>query len=180
MCSKGRKERVLPLWAQTTALLRTLLEERHVDLRTSTPVFVNMRGRPLTRWGVRYILRKYAKAAAAAGSTLAHKRVHPHTIRHTSACHMLQAGVDPNVIRDVMGHSSSATTWRYARINLDMKRQAIEACTPEAVRPSSPVPVWHQEQGLIEQLEAIGRQNAYVATNGNSLDQTGAPRKDSP
>ena len=177
---KGRKKRVLPLWAQTTALLRALLEERRVDPRASTPVFVNMRGRSLTRWGVRYILGKYAKAAAAAGSTLAHKRVHPHTLRHTSACHMLQAGVDPNAIRDVLGHSSSATTWRYARINMEMKRKAIEACTPEAARPRSPVPVWHQEQGLIEQLEAIGRQNAYVVTNGNSLERTGPSRKDFP
>jgi site-specific recombinase XerD len=166
LCGKGRKTRVLPLWVQTSALLRALLEERRVDPWAPTPVFVNMRGQPLTRWGVRYILQKYAKAAAAAGSTLAHKRVHPHTLRHTSACHMLQAGVDPNAIRDVLGHSSSATTWRYARLNMEMKRKAIEACAPETARPSSPVPVWRQDQGLIEQLEAIGRQNAYVATKG--------------
>jgi site-specific recombinase XerD len=171
---KGRKERVLPLWTQTAGLLRSLLQERNVDPRSPAGVFVNMRGMPLTRWGVRYILAKRVKAAAAAGSTVGNKRVHPHSVRHTTAVHMLQAGADPNAIRDVLGHSSSATTWRYARINMEMKRKAIESCTPEASRPRSPVPAWRRDDDLLAQLEAIGRRNDYVASNrkgaGNSAD----------
>lgn len=127
---KGRKERFVPLWPQTATVLRELLEERRVDPRCAEPVFVNARGRPLTRWGARYILNKHSKAAASAGSTISRKRVHPHILRHTSAVHMLQAGVDPNTIRDMLGHANAETTWRYARINMEMKRKAIEASAP--------------------------------------------------
>ena len=166
---KGRKERVLPLWTQTAGLLRALLEERNIDPRSTSTVFVNMRGMPLSRWGVRYILAKRVSAAMAAGSTVGNKRVHPHSVRHTCAVHMLQAGADPNAIRDVLGHSSSATTWRYARINMDMKRKAIESCTPEASRPRSPIPAWRRDDDLLTQLEAIGRQDAYVARSTEEL-----------
>jgi integrase/recombinase XerD len=164
---KGRKERVIPLWTQTAALLRAFLEERNVDPRSSTPVFVNMRGRSLTRWGVRYILTKHVKAAATAGSTIRNKRVHPHTVRHTTAVHMLQSGADPNAIRDVLGHSSSATTWRYARINMEMKRKTIESCAPQASRPKTPVPAWRRNGDLLAQLEAIGR----PVVNGESSSE---------
>lgn len=176
---KGQKERVLPLWPQTAALLRALLDERNVDPRSSTSVFVNLRGQPLTRWGVRHILAKYVKAASTAGSTIANKRIHPHTMRHTTAVHMLQAGVDPNAIRDVLGHSSSATTWRYARINMEMKRKAIEACTPEASRPKAPMPIWRSDRDLLAQLEAIGRRRAYVESSEEKAEESGSPAGDS-
>jgi site-specific recombinase XerD len=153
---KGRKERRLPLWARMAALLRALLEERGVDPRSPRPVFVNLQGQALTRWGVRYILSKYARAAADAGSTLATKRVHPHTIRHTTAVHMLQAGVDPNAIRDVLGHSSSVTTWRYARISMEMKRNAIESVAPENARPRSPAPIRRRDRDPISLLNDVG------------------------
>ena len=156
---KGRKERVLPLWSQTAALLRTLLDERNVDPRSSKPVFVNMRGRPLTRWGFRHALRKYVRAAAQDGSSVANKRIHPHSLRHTSAMHMLQAGADPNAIRDVLGHASSETTWRYARINIEMKRKAIESYKPDA--PQGP-PVWRKDQDLLTYLESLGKRRDYV------------------
>jgi integrase/recombinase XerD len=170
---KGQKERLLPLWSQTAALLRALLQERNIDPRSSSPVFVNSRGVSLTRWGVRYILAKYVTAAVNAGSILAQKRVHPHTIRHTAAVHMLQAGVDPNAIRDVLGHSSSSTTWRYARITMDMKRKAIEMCTPEESRPRPPIPVWREDENVLGKLEAIGRRNAYVQHPGEGGHKIG-------
>ena len=160
---KGPTARVLPSGTTAAAVVRALLEERNVDPRSPTAVFVNLRGQPLTRWGVRHILAKYVTAAGEAGSTLATKRVHPHTLRHTAAVHMLQAGVDPNTIRDILGHSSSATTWRYARISMEMKRKAIESCAPEESRPRPPLPVWRQDEDLLSQLEAIGRRNPYVA-----------------
>jgi integrase/recombinase XerD len=156
---KGRKERILPLWSQTAALLRALLEERNVDPRSSQPVFVNMRGRPITRWGFRHVLRKYVGAAAQDGSTIGRKRVHPHSLRHASAMHMLQAGADPNAIRDVLGHASSETTWRYARINIEMKRKAIESYKPDV--PQGP-PVWRKDQDLLAYLESLGKRRDYV------------------
>lgn len=159
---KGRKERLLPLWNRTAELLRAWIEERNVDPRSAMPVFVNMRGRPLTRWGVRHILWKYVHLAATGGSTVANKRVHPHTLRHTTAMHMLQAGADPNAIRDVLGHASAETTWRYARISMEMKRKAIESCSPQNSPGDSPVPIWHRDHDLLTHLEALGRRRDYV------------------
>jgi site-specific recombinase XerD len=156
---KGRKERVLPLWKQTAALLRALLEERNVDPRSSQLVFINMRGRPMTRWGFRHILRKYVSAAKREASSVAHKRVHPHSLRHTLAMHMLQAGADPNAIRIVLGHASSETTWRYARINIEMKRKAIESHKPDA---SPETPTWRKDQDLLTYLESLGKARDYV------------------
>jgi len=156
---KGRKERVLPLWNQMAALLRALLEERNVDPRSSQLVFVNMRGRPMTRWGFRHILQKYVSAAKRERTSVAHKRVHPHSLRHTLAMHMLQAGADPNAIRDVLGHASSETTWRYARINIEMKRKAIESHKSDAPQET---PVWRKDQNLLTYLESLGKCRDYV------------------
>jgi integrase/recombinase XerD len=159
---KGRKERVIPLWTSTAAVLRAWLEERQVDPRSPSPVFVNLRGSPLTRWGVRHILRKQARTASSGCPNLGRKAVHPHILRHTTAVHMLQAGADPSAIRDVLGHASPETTWKYARINLEMKRQAVESYAPIGSKDRSPVPIWHRQPDLLAELEAIGRRRDYV------------------
>ncbi len=159
---KGRKERVIPLWASTAAVLRAWLDERHVDPRSPAPVFVNLRGQPLTRWGVRHILMKQAQSASKSCPNLALKPVHPHILRHTTAVHMLQAGADPSAIRDVLGHASAETTWRYARINLEMKRQAIESYAPLGAKAGPPIRIWHRQPDLLAELEAIGRRRDYV------------------
>src|SRR5436309_2368775 len=93
------------------------------------------------------------------GTSVAHKRVHPHSLRHTLAMHMLQAGADPNAIRDVLGHASSETTWRYARINIEMKRKAIESHKPDAPKET---PVWRKDQDLLDYLESLGKARDYV------------------
>jgi len=92
---KGRKERLCPLWPQTAKTLRALIVERRIDPASTQTLFRNRRGEPLTRFGVRYLLRKYASDATAVVTTLKAKRVHPHVLRHTTAVHLLQAGVDP-------------------------------------------------------------------------------------
>lgn len=157
---KGRKERVLPLWERTATLLRVWLEERNLDPRSTAPVFVNMRGGPLTRWGVRYILRRYARTAAAACPTVAAKPIHPHVLRHTTAVHMLDAGADTSAIRDVLGHESSETTWRYTRLRMETKRKTMESCSPR--EGAGPVPVWRRDPDLLAQLEAIGRRSDHI------------------
>lgn len=156
---KGRKERILPLWEQTTTLLRGLIEERGLDPRGSELIFVNMQGRPMTRWGFRHVLRKYVRCAARGHQPGTTKHVHPHMLRHTAAVHMLQAGVDPNVIRDVLGHASSATTWGYARINIETKRKAIESYAP--AKNEAPPP-WHRDKDLLAYLENLGGRRNYV------------------
>jgi integrase/recombinase XerD len=79
---------------QTAEALATLVRERRLDPDSTDTLFRNSRGSPLTRFGVRYLLRKYVERARASAPTLKAKRVHPHTVRHTTAVHLLQAGVD--------------------------------------------------------------------------------------
>jgi site-specific recombinase XerD len=160
---KGRKERIVPLWPSTAALLRVWIEERKIDPRGVAPVFVNLRGRPLTRWGVCYLLKKYARAAAATMPTLAGKRIHPHVLRHTAAVHMLDAGADLGAIGDLFGHASQQTTWRYSHIRMERKRKTIEACAPCGTSDAT-VPIWRRDPDILTQLEAIGRRRDYVAT----------------
>ena len=88
----GWKERVCPLWPQTAELLRALLAERGGELQSDEPVFRNHRGTRLTRFGVRYLLRKYCTRAQAAVPALRTKRLHPHSMRQSTAVHLLGAG----------------------------------------------------------------------------------------
>lgn len=134
---KGRKERVCPLWPETIALLRALLEERRVTRDGAAPVFVNAHGQPLTRYGVRHVVKRHAAAASTTQPALAKKRIHPHTLRHSCAVHLLQAGVDLNLIRSWLGHVSLETTQRYAEIDLAQKRRALEAVTPVGDPPTA-------------------------------------------
>jgi site-specific recombinase XerD len=113
---KGRKERICPLWPQTAGLLRSLLTERSPQARADQPLFVNHRSGPLTRFGVRYILAKYCTKAREAMPTLATKRLHPHSMRHSTAVHLLRSGVDIVTISQWLGHASVTTTNRYATV----------------------------------------------------------------
>ena len=151
---KGRKERVCPLWPQTADLLRALLAERGRELRPDEPVFRNHRGMRLTRFGVRYLLRKYCARAQATVPALRTKRLHPHSMRHSTAVHLLRAGVDIVTISQWLGHASVTTTHRYATVDLDMKRQALAKARPTTRAASGPAP-WRTDASVLEWLEAL-------------------------
>ena len=151
---KGRKERVCPLWPQTAEILRALLAERGVDPAATQPLFRNRRGEPLTRFGVRYLLRKYAGAAQAAVTTLGAKRVHPHVMRHTTAVHLLQAGVDLVTISHWLGHASVETTNRYAAVDLEMKRAAVAKARPVGTIDRT-LAAWRTDATILQWLEAL-------------------------
>jgi site-specific recombinase XerD len=89
----------------------------------------------MTRFGVRYLLRKYVAAGAIAVPTLADKQIHPHSLPHTTAIHLLKAGVDFATISQWLGHASLNTTMRYARADIDLKRQALAQVFPEVLAP---------------------------------------------
>jgi site-specific recombinase XerD len=151
---KGRKERLCPLWPRTVKVIRALLNERSIDPASTDQFFHNRRGEPLTRFGVRYLLRKYAEVAAETASTLKKKRVHPHVLRHTTAVHLLQAGVDLVTISHWLGHASVETTNRYAAVNLEMKRAAIAKAHPiGAIDPA--VAAWRSNRNILQWLEAL-------------------------
>jgi len=137
LLGKGRKARICPLWPATARLLRDLATER-CGLRDgahSPLVFTNARGKPLTRYGVRYLLRRYVQKAARVVPSLKTKKLHPHSIRHTTAVALLKSGVDFATISQWLGHAGLNTTMRYARADLDLKRQALAQVFPDAVAP---------------------------------------------
>lgn len=150
---KGRKERSCPLWPQTAQLLRTLCGERERDLQSGGPLFVNYRGQPLTRFGVRFILAKYLRLAQSTAPHLASKRLHPHSMRHSTAVHLLKAGVDLVTIGHWLGHASVNTTNKYTAIDLDMKREALARSKPLAA--PTPTAAWRNDPSILRWLEAL-------------------------
>ena len=151
---KGRKQRVCPLWPQTADLLRALLAERERELQSDEPVFRNHRGMRLTRFGVRYLLQKYCTRAQTTVPTLRTKRLHPHSMRHSTAVHLLRAGVDIVTISQWLGHASVTTTHRYATVDLDMKRQALAKARPTTRATAGPA-LWRTDSSVLEWLEAL-------------------------
>src|SRR5581483_679422 len=111
---KGNKERSCPLWERTVAELVPLVHGRP----PGEHVFLNRCALPLTRFGIHALVERYAARAAERVPSLRHKRVSPHTIRHTTATHLLRAGVDLNTIRAWLGHVSLNTTNVYAEVDL--------------------------------------------------------------
>ena len=123
---KGRKIRFCPLWKKTMAELRPLVLGRG----TSDPLFLNRYGDPITRFGIHALVARHAEAASQNIPSLKIKRISPHTIRHTTATHLLRAGVDLNTIRAWLGHVSLDTTNIYAETDLTIKARALAACDP--------------------------------------------------
>ena len=105
-------------------MLRQLVEgQRLTDSeQTDASLFINRQGTPLTRFGVRYLLRKYLALSCAAVPNIQDKRLHPHSLRHTTAIHLLKTGVDFATISQWLGHASLNTTMHYARADIDLKR----------------------------------------------------------
>ncbi len=137
LLGKGSKARTCPLWPATASLLRALIAERggFTNESVSPLVFTNARGSALTRYGVRYLLRRYVEKASEVAPSLKHKKLHPHSIRHSTAVALLKAGVDFATISHWLGHAGLNTTMRYARADIDLKRQAIAQVFPDAVAP---------------------------------------------
>lgn len=129
---KGRKERTVPLWNKTARVLQNWFRE--LPAMSTTNAFPNARGGPLSRDGVNYILQLAVRRAAAACPSLASKKLSPHTVRHSTAMHMLQSGVDISVIALWLGHESTETTHTYIEADLTMKEKALEKTTPHAGR----------------------------------------------
>lgn len=134
---KGNKVRLCPIWPVTAKLLRAFIDE--LPASDGDPaealLFTNARGRPLTRFGVRYLLRRYVVAAAKLAPSMRDKSIHPHSLRHSTAIALLKSGVDFATISQWLGHAGLNTTMRYARADIDLKRQAIAQVFPDALAP---------------------------------------------
>ena len=149
---KGKKERYCPLWPQTAAVLRSFCKQRKIDLCPEVHVFVNHRGQPLTRFGIRHILARCLGVACDTAPTLQKKRLHPHSMRHSTAVALLKSGVDLSTISHMLGHASPTTTNRYAKVDLEMKRQAIAKVRPVSRKSRTP---WSKNATILEWLESL-------------------------
>jgi integrase/recombinase XerD len=129
---KGRKERQVPLWKTTTALFAGWLKE--IDSGPESPLFPNRYGQAMSRSGVEDRLDQAVAAAVPSCPSLRGKKVSPHTMRHTTAMHLLQSGVDISVIALWLGHQSSETTHQYIETDLAMKQRALERLDEPSVR----------------------------------------------
>jgi integrase/recombinase XerD len=149
---KGRKERYCPLWPQTAVVLRSFSKQQDLDLRSETRVFLNHRHGPLTRFGIRYILARCLTRASRDVPTLRKKRLHPHSMRHSTAVALLKSGADLSTISHYLGHANLNTTNRYAKLDLEMKRKAIARV--KAVPRQSRTP-WSKDPTVLDWLESL-------------------------
>jgi site-specific recombinase XerD len=153
---KGDKWRSCPLWEETAAQLRALIAARKSD-DASAPVFISRSGQPLTRFGIYKIVRRRTRALHAAQSSARRSGISPHVFRHTTAVHLLESGVEINVIRGWLGHASLITTNRYAEISAKAKEAALRTCQPPLeASPSFPRgAVWRNDQTLLNWLSSL-------------------------
>lgn len=144
---KGNKLRRCPLWQQTVNEITPLIKGRS----PSEHVFLNRCKQPITRFGIHTLVERYARIASKQIPSLKTKRVSPHSIRHTSATHLLRAGVDINTIRAWLGHVSINTTNIYAETDLEMKAKALALCEVE----TKPVKRWRKDANLMQYLRTL-------------------------
>ena len=154
LSGKGRKVRICPLWPQTADILRDLCAKRSPPQYSSSTLFLNQRGKPLTRFGVRYILARQCERAQAICPSLSSKRLHPHSMRHSTAIYLLKSGVDLVTVSQWLGHASINTTNRYATIDMEMKREAIAKAEPPFETLQMPA-AWRADSSILAWLESL-------------------------
>jgi site-specific recombinase XerD len=150
---KGDKWRLCPLWNETVKHIEQLLAERRST--AANPVFCSRKYQPLTRFGVYKIIRRHAAGWDTPGPQP--RRVSPHLFRHTAATHLLESGVEVNVIRGWLGHVSLDTTNRYAELMLSAKTEALRKCElgSDTSAGHPPRAVWKRDKSLLDWLSSL-------------------------
>lgn len=134
---KGRKERICPLLPQTARLVSRFLAEQKRVIENDGLCFLNRYGQRLSRHGVRYLLKKYIAVTRQETPLIGRPGISPHTLRHTKAMHLLQAGLPLITIKDILGHADVKSTEVYVETDLEMRRKALEQVgTPSKARRS--------------------------------------------
>lgn len=150
---KGDKWGTCPLWRQTNALLTELLEPLGAAVAADMPVLRAANGHALTRFGIYKIVRRHA---AQFDDAHVGRRASPHLFRHTAAVHMLEAGVEVNVIRGWLDHSDLTTTNRYAEITTRAKLEALRNTEPPTTSEESrPRAIWRNDQAMLDWLASL-------------------------
>jgi len=171
LLGKGNKHRNCPLWPETVAAIKAYLLQRAPqkmecnDCREhgteNHTVFLNANDVSITRFGVRYIIKRYAAAASRSCQTIRAKTINPHCIRHTTAMHLLRSGNDINMISYWLGHASLNTTHIYIEIDMEMKRKMLEKTSPPRTKIKAP---WHKPE-LLQWLDNLNKEPELCAVN---------------
>lgn len=122
---KGRKQRTVPLWKETAVEIRHWIDA--AELQKDQPLLPNRWGKPMTRSNVAQRIERAVNTAITQCPSLDGRHISPHTLRHTTAMHLLQGGVDITVIALWLGHESPVTTHGYIEADLEMKERALSA-----------------------------------------------------
>jgi site-specific recombinase XerD len=155
LCGKGGKWRHCPLWNETASVLRRIIEAQG-NGDSQRHVFRSATGKPLTRFGLYKRVRRLTDKLPIHNSTERPAHISPHVFRRTAATHLLDAGVDINVVRGWLGHSNLTTTNRYAEITTRMKAEAIRLCEIPLARGRHTGPVtWRGERSLLDWLSSL-------------------------
>ncbi|GHA24837.1 integrase [Salinimicrobium marinum] len=150
---KGNRARVVPMLDAQTDHLEDYIKENRLDNASANmyPLFFNSRKEKLTRAGIHYIVQKYFKKAREENKVLFPEKISCHSLRHSKAMHLLQAGVNLVYIRDILGHVSVQTTEIYARADSKQKRKALEKAYVN-INPNETA-VWTKNENLIMWLK---------------------------
>jgi site-specific recombinase XerD len=155
LLGKGGKWRTCPLWQQTANVLQQLVAARGTN-DPHAGVFTAATGKPMTRFGIYKRVRHYGASMEKTLSAQPRRRITPHVFRATTAVHLLEAGVEVNVIRGWLGHVNLNTTNRYAEITVRMKEEMLKLCEPPISTTGRPrKPAWHNDAALMSWLASL-------------------------
>jgi integrase/recombinase XerD len=152
LVGKGNKTRHVPLWEITINALQDYLTKRQIGLNEK--IFQGKRGEGLSRFGIRYLIQTHVKQASKKCSSLKAKKIGPHTLRHTTAMHLLQSGVDIAVIKTWLGHVDLNTTHNYVEIDMKMKQKALEQ-RKQPTHSKTIRAMLDQEKSVLKWLETL-------------------------
>ena len=159
LTGKGNKSRIVPLMPKTVQYLNAYIKRWNINLSEiqQRTVFTNRSGKKYTRAGIKYILDKYVFAAKQNEPSVFPEKISPHSLRHSKAMHLLQAGVNVVYIRDILGHSNLDTTERYARADTKMKREALDKAVipmPDTILPINEDPLDFVKHSIEDDMSA--------------------------
>ncbi len=161
LLGKGKKQRSCPLWSETVTALEAYLDQRRPNQIETQQVFLNANGDPITRFGIRHITRKYGIKAQTKCPSINAKTVNPHTLRHTTAMHLIRSGNDIYMVSYWLGHAHINTTHIYIEIDMDMKRKMLEKADAPKIRKKAP---W-QKPTILQWLDKLTHESVLCAVN---------------
>ncbi len=162
LTGKGKKTRNIPLWQESVDQINQYVDLRNQEGIETDYLFCNARGKALTRFGIGRRVALHASRAASKCPSLQGRDVSPHTFRHTTALHLIEADNDIAVVKDWLGHADIKTASLYLEISIERKRKALEKVPPPLGEIPPETPQWKQPE-LLKFLIRCSRQAHYVA-----------------